>query len=69
MNLSENDCEILRRWASAYGAAVRQKTVRQETTMSKHGTLQEFVYQRQLDVGEWDTLHFRFDENDCERRP
>ena len=27
-----------------YGAAVRQSTVRQETTMAKHRTLQEFLY-------------------------
>ena len=32
---------------NAYGAAVRQRTVRQETTMAKHGTLPEFIYQRQ----------------------
>ena len=64
VNLSESDCEILRRWASAYGAAARQRTVRQETTMSKHGMLPDFVsYQRQSDAGERVTLNFRFDEN------
>ena len=26
---------------------MRQRTVRQETTMAKHGTLPEFIYQRQ----------------------
>ena len=36
----------MRDWASSYGAAVRQRTVRQETTMAKHGTLPEYVYQR-----------------------
>ncbi|PFX28225.1 hypothetical protein AWC38_SpisGene7031 [Stylophora pistillata] len=36
----------MRDWASAYGAAVRQRTVRQETTMAKHGTLPEYIYQR-----------------------
>ena len=30
---------ILRDWASSYDAAVRQRTVRQETTMAQHGTL------------------------------
>ena len=35
-----------------YGAAVRQSTVRQETTMAKHGTLQEFLYRRHLELGD-----------------
>ena len=47
VDLSQADCEILRNWASSYGAAVRQRTVRQETTMAKHGTLPEFMYQRE----------------------
>ena len=33
--------------AFSYGAAARQRTVRQKTTMAKHGTLPEFIYQRQ----------------------
>ena len=36
----------MRDWASSYGAVVRQRTVRQETTMAKHGTLPEYIYQR-----------------------
>ena len=56
VNLSSNDCDILRKyWASAYGAAVRQRTVRQETTITciaKQGTLPEFLYQRHLEVSE-----------------
>ena len=36
----------MRDWASSCGAAVRQRTVRQETTMAKHGTLPEYIYQR-----------------------
>ena len=36
----------MRDWASSYGAPVRQRTVRQETTMAKHGTLPEYIYQR-----------------------
>jgi len=65
VNLSESDCEILRRWASAYGAAARQRTVRQETKTSKYETLPDFVlYQRQLIVGERVTLYFRLDENE-----
>ena len=37
--------DIMRNWASAYGAAVRQRTVRQEKTMAKHGILPEFICQ------------------------
>ena len=46
------DCDALRDWASSYGAAVRQQTVRQETTMARHGTLPEFMHQRQCKVAE-----------------
>ena len=35
---SQANCALLRGWASPYGAAVRQPTVYQETTMAKHGT-------------------------------
>ena len=56
VNLSSNDCDILRNyWASAYGAAVRQRTVRQETTITciaKQGTLPEFLYQCHLEVSD-----------------
>ena len=41
------DCDALRDWASSYGA-----TVRQETTMARHGTLLEFMYQRQCEISE-----------------
>ena len=66
VNLSESDCEITWGWASAYRLAVGQRTRRQETTTSKHGTLPDFVYQyqRQLAVDERVTLNFRFDENE-----
>ena len=47
IQMSQADCDLLRNWASSYGAAVRQRTVRQETTMAKHGTLPEFIHQWQ----------------------
>ena len=46
VDMLKANCDIMRDWASAYGAAVRQRTVRQETTMAKYGTLPEFIYQR-----------------------
>ena len=36
--------ENLQSWASTYGRAVRQRTVRQETTMCKTGTLPHYLY-------------------------
>ena len=47
VEMPQADCDLMRNWASSYGAAVRQRTVRQETTMAKYGTLPEFIYQRQ----------------------
>ena len=40
--------ETMRQWASVNGKAVRQRTVRQETTMAKAGTLTESCYHQQL---------------------
>ena len=39
VEMSQANCDLMRDWASSFGAAVRQCTVRQETTMAKHGTL------------------------------
>ena len=68
VNLSESDCwkwNLKEVGLSVFDATTRQRTVRQETTMSKHGTLPDFVlYQRQLIVGERVTLNFWFDENE-----
>ena len=42
----------MRKYARAYGKAVRQRTNRQETTMAKHGALPDYVYQRELTSNE-----------------
>ena len=52
VNMRPADCDALRDWASSFGAAVRQRTVRQETTIARHGTLLEFMYQRQCEISE-----------------
>ena len=39
---------IMRQWASTNGAVVRQRSVRQETTMAKAGTLPEPAYNLDL---------------------
>ena len=40
--------ETMRQWASVNGKAARQRTVRQETTMAKAGTLTESCYPQEL---------------------
>ena len=40
----------MRDYALTYEAAVRQRTNRQETTMARHGTMPELIYQRQLEI-------------------
>ena len=47
VDMNRDDITKLREWAKTYGAAVRQRTVRQETTMAKHGSLPEYIYKRQ----------------------
>ncbi len=49
VKMNASDVEEMRTFASTFGAAVRQRTNRQETTMSKHGTMPEYVYQRTLE--------------------
>ena len=50
VKLLANECEIKQNCATSYGAAVRQRTVREETTMAKQGSLPEsrVMYQREL---------------------
>ena len=51
-DMCQADCDAMRDWASSFGAAVRQRTVRQETTMARHGTLPKFMYQRHCEISE-----------------
>ena len=50
--LNSQDISTMREWAHTYGAAVRQRTVRQETTMAKAGTLPAYLYQQEVQPGE-----------------
>ena len=63
VNMSPADYNALRNWASSYGAAVRQRTVRKGTTMARHGTLPEFMYQleRQSEISD-KPVSIAFDE-------
>ena len=50
--LSEKAVEEMRNYTSTYGAAVRQTTNRQETTMARHRTMSEIFSQRKLHISE-----------------
>ena len=50
--ISSQDAQLMKEWAHTFGAAVRQRTVRQETTMARAGTLPSFLYQREIIPGE-----------------
>lgn len=55
------DCDALRDWVTSFGAAVRQRTRLQETTMVRHDTLPEFMYQTQYEVFDM-PVPYAFDE-------
>lgn len=38
----------MQEWAKAYGASVRQRSERQETTMARDGTLPDYLYQKKV---------------------
>ena len=48
-NIAPHHPQRMREWAHAYGAAVRQRSVRQATTMARAGTLPEYLYQRPIE--------------------
>ena len=47
-NMSNEDISLMREWVSSNGRVVRQRNVRQETTMAKAGTLPESAYHMEL---------------------
>eukprot|EP00795_Rhopilema_esculentum_P010338 gene10338-19034_t len=52
INMDEKSVGEMRSYACMYGTAVRQRTTNQETTMAKHGTMPEMIYQRKLVITE-----------------
>ena len=50
VNLSQEAMAEMRAFALTYGSAVRQRTTRQETTMARHETVPELLYQRKLQI-------------------
>ena len=50
--MDDEDQERMREWARNNGKSVRQRTVRQETTKYKAGTLPLNMYERKQPIGE-----------------
>ena len=55
--MSSADQGLMRNWANTHGKCVRQRTVRQETTKYKAGTLPLNMYQTAVHCGEWLEFH------------
>lgn len=43
--MAQQRIQAMRDWAQTFGAAVRQQSVRRETTMARAGTLPSYLYQ------------------------
>ena len=54
----------IRDWAQTLGAAVCQRSVKQETTMARAGTLPSYLYQREIQRGE----SFSLERSDLEEQ-
>ena len=50
--MNDESQEYMREWARDNGKSVRQRTVRQETTKGKAGTLPHNMYERTQPIGE-----------------
>ena len=49
---SKDEISMMREWARAHGSSVRQKRLRQETTMTRAGSLPDLLHQKEIEVGE-----------------
>ena len=65
--MSSADQDLMRNWANSHGKCVRQRTVRQETTKYKAGTLPLNMYQTAVQRGE--RLEFAPVENKDNEEP
>ena len=54
-DMSKQDQDYMRQWASGHGKAVRQLSVRQNNTKHAAGTLPLNMYRKELPVGDWVT--------------
>lgn len=43
---------MMQEWAKTYGASIRQRRVRQETTMARTSTLLDYLYQKDVHANE-----------------
>ena len=49
--ITAQDARRMKEWAHTFGVTVCQRTVRQETTMARAGTLPSFLYRRDIVPG------------------
>ena len=49
---THEEIAMMQEWAKAYGASVRQRSERQETTMARAGTLPDYLYQKEVPVSD-----------------
>ena len=52
LTATSGQIEVMREWSRTYGASVRQRSVRQVTTMARAGTLPDYLYQKVVRVGD-----------------
>ena len=62
--ISKKDEEELQQWSASYTQAVRQRTVRQETTMAKMGTLPYYIYSKNVDKIAESTSKYQLEERE-----
>ena len=49
---TQDEISMMQEWARAHGSSVRQRSGRQETTMARAGTPPDYLYQKEIQVGE-----------------
>ena len=63
--ISKKDEEELKQWSASYTQAVRQRTVRQETTMAKMGTFSYYKYSNNVKKIAESTSEYQFEEKEA----
>ena len=49
---TQDEISMMQEWARAHRSSVQQRSVRQKTTMARAGTLRDYLYQNEIQVGE-----------------
>ena len=65
ITISKKDEEELQQWSATYTQAVRQCTVRQETTMAKMGIWPYYIYSKNVKKVAESTSEYQFEEKEA----